>query len=719
VQVYLHVGAGKTGTSAIQAGLARHRTRLAELGVWYPLPMPGFGSDMRAVQGHVTSGNAVALGRLIRFQTGARDMDLARVGPWLDECMAQAGGRPIVFSSEMMQVPSRPELDELTAYFARRGCTVKVVYYVRHLLEHSVSAYQQFLKIGRSARASLGDYLSGFRTDLPRLLGVFADAVGPENLICRLYDDDKEDLLSNFLSSISEPAARSPDIKPVDTIINRSPTSVEMRLYETLNREQDSESICRLMTDMLMNSAPQGVSPLTICKDVFERFSENNATRVEAINRHFLRNGQRLLLTSGTVKVVDEAPVLAADEVLATLANCVATLARGLIAQRNAGRMGQPEEPDASSAASESEVEAGLADPDEEKPHRPLAAMRRARKGLPMDADAAESYVLDLYEHLLRRKPNAAELARWVAVLQREGSAHALFKRFVASPEYRAKNTAVPTRFPPGHYHSPVVDPETVKDYVAVSSMLRPGDIAGIKISAEGMLQFWRENLDFIRCTPFPEAPTPQYRFRYEGSPYPYGDAIMLRAMLRAKHPARVVEIGSGFSTACMLDSADEIGLSDLAITCIEPYPERLKSLAREGDFKRITLIEQPVQKVSLDVFRQLKAGDILLIDSTHVLKTGSDVHYELFSVLPSLAPGVVVHFHDCQYPFEYPGKWIFELNYSWNEVYAVRAFLMYNDRFRVLFWNSFFARRFRKEAAQDYPTFLKNSGSSLWIEAS
>jgi predicted O-methyltransferase YrrM len=335
-----------------------------------------------------------------------------------------------------------------------------------------------------------------------------------------------------------------------------------------------------------------------------------------------------------------------------------------------------------------------------------------------MNANDAEAFILDLYRHLLRRTPKSAELSKWVGLLQRGASSHAVFKRFVASLEYQAKNSTVSTMFPPGHYHSPVVDPATVKEYVASSSSIRVDDIAGIEISADRMRKFWGDNLDFIRRTPFPEERSPDFRFRYEGSPFPYGDAIILRAMLHAKRPARVIEIGSGFSTACMLDSADEIGLRDLAVTCIEPYPTRLKSLLREADLKRIEFIERPVQTVPVGVFQRLGAGDILLIDSTHVLKTGSDVHYELFSVLPCLAPGVVIHFHDCQYPFEYPGKWIFELNYSWNEIYAVRAFLMYNNRFGILFWNSFFARQFRSEVARDYPAFLKNSGSSLWIEA-
>ena len=127
--------------------------------------------------------------------------------------------------------------------------------------------------------------------------------------------------------------------------------------------------------------------------------------------------------------------------------------------------------------------------------------------------------------------------------------------------------------------------------------------------------------------------------------------------------------------TASLLDTADELSLRP-RITCIEPYPERLRSLLRTAD--EVEILETPVQKVSLSRFAELGSGDILFIDSTHVLKSGSDVHYELFEILPSLQPGVAVHFHDLPYPFEYPLQWVFEENYSWNEAYAPRAFLIY-----------------------------------------
>ena len=116
----------------------------------------------------------------------------------------------------------------------------------------------------------------------------------------------------------------------------------------------------------------------------------------------------------------------------------------------------------------------------------------------------------------------------------------------------------------------------------------------------------------------------------------------------------------------------------------------------------------------------QLAANDILFIDSSHVSKAGSDVNHILFELLPRLAPGVFVHFHDVLYPFEYPREW-FELGISWNEPYILRAFLQYNTQFPIRFWNDFMMK-FHAEAIQklmplcaDPPAF--GVGGSLWLQ--
>ena len=335
--------------------------------------------------------------------------------------------------------------------------------------------------------------------------------------------------------------------------------------------------------------------------------------------------------------------------------------------------------------------------------------------GVHMELEDARLFVEQLYTHVLKRSPGDRERAMWTDQAVQSSRPQDLFRAFIASNEYVRKQHVTST-FAPGHYHSPVVDPSTVRAYHARSQAQTLDDLRGISVDLDRMLTFWDDNLAFIRTTPFRVEKQPSLRFFYDGSPYPWGDAIILRAIIGFYRPERIIEIGSGFSTACMLDAADDCRHEFMHITCIEPYPDRLHSLLRPGDYDRVLVLSSGVQDVPLDRFDALGPGDILFIDSTHVIKTGSDVHYELFSILPRLRKGVLVHVHDCPFPFEYPDKWVFDLNYSWNEAYALRAFLMYNPRFSILFWNSFLAKMCRDKLAADYPEFLRNAGSSIWL---
>jgi predicted O-methyltransferase YrrM len=270
---------------------------------------------------------------------------------------------------------------------------------------------------------------------------------------------------------------------------------------------------------------------------------------------------------------------------------------------------------------------------------------------------------------------------------------------------------------PPGHFFSPVVDPDEIGDYYRMSASAEPHDLAGIDFHLDDMVAFWTRNRDFIAATPFTSEPDGKHRYHYRGPPFPEGDAITLRAMIGHFRPRRIIEIGSGFSTGCMLDSAEHAGLDTVRLDCIDPYPQRLRSLLRPGDLARVRIHERGVQGMPLDMFRELEAGDILFIDSTHVLKTGSDVHYELFYILPVLKPGVLIHWHDCRFPFEYSTEMVFRKNYSWNEVYAVRLLLMDSRRYRMVFWGSLFARVHEELIARTIPIYLRKPGSALWAQ--
>ena len=74
------------------------------------------------------------------------------------------------------------------------------------------------------------------------------------------------------------------------------------------------------------------------------------------------------------------------------------------------------------------------------------------------------------------------------------------------------------------------------------------------------------------------------------------------------------------------------------------------------------------------------------------------------------------MHFHDVFYPFEYPGEWVMDRNYSWNELYALRAFLTGNRDWEIVFFNDYFARTERARIERDAPQILGNAGGGLWL---
>jgi predicted O-methyltransferase YrrM len=215
---------------------------------------------------------------------------------------------------------------------------------------------------------------------------------------------------------------------------------------------------------------------------------------------------------------------------------------------------------------------------------------------------------------------------------------------------------------------------------------------------------------------PFPEQPRDGFRYYFENEFYSYSDAICLYSMLRHFTPKRVVEVGSGFSSAVMLDTNERFLNGKTHLTFIDPNPERLHSLLRASDAATTSIHVATVQSVDVSVFQALEAGDILFVDNSHVSKVGSDVNYIFFNVLPLLKKGVLIHLHDIFDGFEYPKSWI-EQGCAYNEMYLLRAFLSFNPHFSVRLFNTFMENRREAWFAEKMPLCLRNRGGSIWIE--
>ncbi len=269
-------------------------------------------------------------------------------------------------------------------------------------------------------------------------------------------------------------------------------------------------------------------------------------------------------------------------------------------------------------------------------------------------------------------------------------------------------------QFLAGHYHSPVPDKQDAISYV--KSRNPAGiELPDIDLNTDRQFALLQEFHQFYRELPFPETQSPNCRYYYDNTWFRYADAIFLYSFLRNNKPKRIVEVGSGFTSAVILDTIEKFFPEQSEITFIDPHPDRLFSMMRAVDKDVCRVIAEPVQKVPADVFEALDSGDLLFIDSSHVVKCGSDLQLLMFDILPRLSSGVFVHFHDVFYPFEYPPEWLDQGIY-WNEDYFLRAFLSYNRAWSIHFFGAYTAVAFQSYLEEKMPLCLKDSGGSIYI---
>ena len=277
----------------------------------------------------------------------------------------------------------------------------------------------------------------------------------------------------------------------------------------------------------------------------------------------------------------------------------------------------------------------------------------------------------------------------------------------------RAGEADAPAYFPAGHFYSPLPSRAEIADAFARGGFGPP--FPSIDLNEAGQFARLERFASWYPEQPFPETPTAGWRFHLDNPSYGHYDAIMLYAMLREAQPARIIEVGSGFSSAAMLDLNDRVLGGRIQFTFIDPDMKRLRPLLREGDQRRAMLIEQRVQEVPLATFTTLRENDVLFIDSSHVSKIGSDVNRLYFDVLPALAPGVLIHIHDVAGNLEYPRDW-FEEGRAWNEQYLLRAFLMNNRDYRIELFTAWLWNARNDLIRERMPLCARGGGGQMWL---
>jgi hypothetical protein len=200
-------------------------------------------------------------------------------------------------------------------------------------------------------------------------------------------------------------------------------------------------------------------------------------------------------------------------------------------------------------------------------------------------------------------------------------------------------------------------------------------------------------------------------QFYWQNDQFSYCDAMAYYCLIRKLKPKNIIEIGSGFST---LVASEAIKKNNTGrIHCFEPFP---RNFLQNND--SIILHQQIAQSITpADLNSIMGNGDILFIDSTHTVKTGSDCNHIYLRLLPNITKDIYVHVHDVFLPFGLPQNWLEDLQIYWTEQYILYAFLTDNPKTKV-FFSSYYSYHFIKNLlAEMMGDKFPIGGGSLWFK--
>ena len=174
-----------------------------------------------------------------------------------------------------------------------------------------------------------------------------------------------------------------------------------------------------------------------------------------------------------------------------------------------------------------------------------------------------------------------------------------------------------------------------------------------------------------------------EHEFFLQNGRFESGDAEYWYNLVRSQKPKKIIEVGSGYSTLMAVRAIKASNREDPTYHCdhilIEPY--------EHGWLEKLDtrVIREKIEDMDLQMFQELDAGDILFIDSSHMIRPQGDVVFEYLEILPTLKDGVIVHIHDIFSPRDYPADWVIDRVWFWNEQYLLEAFLTLNSDWKII----------------------------------
>lgn len=271
------------------------------------------------------------------------------------------------------------------------------------------------------------------------------------------------------------------------------------------------------------------------------------------------------------------------------------------------------------------------------------------------------------------------------------------------------------------HYFRPMVNPAKLPD----SHWTQESEMVGIDINIDACIgNYEQEDNHFIQefRSLYPIAkPTEDYQgFYLLNGMYMAVDAHIYWSTVRKLRPRTIIEIGAGNSTMLAAAALKLNAREGSQLVVIEPYPDQIVKAGLTGYAK---VEEKFVEDVDLSFFDVLQEGDILFIDSTHVLRQGGDVQHIYCEILPRVPAGVYVHVHDISLPKSYPRTYL-EQGLFWTEQYMLQAYLSHNKKVQVVWPGNFLLSKSYERMMNLFPeindmraVYPSSEPSSFWFK--
>jgi predicted O-methyltransferase YrrM len=260
------------------------------------------------------------------------------------------------------------------------------------------------------------------------------------------------------------------------------------------------------------------------------------------------------------------------------------------------------------------------------------------------------------------------------------------------------------------HYYEPFFYTKKLK-----KSFREDRNLPGIDMNIENQIKLldkFNYQEELIQISLLQDSPL-NYSFRR--GPFLSGDSEILYNLIRYFKPRKIIEIGCGHSSLMIqhgLRKNKELDNIDFKHICIEPYEAGwVKNLDVE-------FVKTPVEEIEHEMFKTLDSGDILFIDSSHIIRPQGDVLFEYLEILPILKKGVLVHIHDIFSPKDYLDEWLIEGVNFWNEQYLLEAFLSCNSEFKIICATNYLKHNYFELLRSKCPILTNDrEPGSFWIQ--